>query len=448
MARSTNRRCVHWLESQLPELVASGLLTPDAAEAIQRHYQSSETRSNLGFVLLAAVGSALVGAGIILLVAHNWDDLSRPIRSIIAFLPLILAQLLAIFVLWRRDESQAWRESVAIFDVAAVGTAISLISQTYQIQGSFADFLLVWLLLSIPIVYVFRTTLGAAAYLIGTVVWLLNKGAWSYNRPGQMFFWVLLVLVLPYYAAILRRDRTTRAFKTLSVLLVLAVTAGLGATVDFVKADLGSVAFAGFFTATYLWGMALEDDEGRSLNVLSVLGAVGLGITAVVLSFDQTWHFRAKLDWSVIGLEGWAGIAIQLLFPVLAILLAGWTWWKRKKIPYSIAAAAMPLVTILAWIWANLAPALDRSLKTQYSMGASILFNAYALVLGIELLARGIRVGSITRANFGLVVIAALALARFFDSDLSFVTRGVGFIAVGAGFLIANIIFFRKRVVA
>jgi uncharacterized membrane protein len=448
VARSTNRRCVRWLESQLPELVSSGLLTPDAAQAMQRHYQSSETRSNLGFVLLAAVGSALIGAGIILLVAHNWDDLSRPVRSIIAFLPLILAQLLAIFVLWRRDESQAWRESVAIFDVAAVGTAISLISQTYQIQGSFADFLLVWLLLSIPIVYVFRSTLGAAAYIIGTVVWLLNKGAWSYNRPGEMFFWALLLLVLPYYAVMLRRDRTTHAFKTLSILLVLAVTIGLGVTVDFVKTDLESIAFAGFFTATYLWGMTLEDDEGRSLNVLSVLGAIGLGITAVVLSFDHTWHFRAMLDWSAIGLEGWAGIAIQLLFPVLAILLAGWTYWKRKKIPYSIAAAAMPLVAILAWMIANLAPAMDRSSATQYSRGASILFNAYALVLGIELLARGIRVGSIARTNFGLLIIAALALARFFDSDLSFVTRGVGFIAVGAGFLIANIIFFRKRVPA
>jgi uncharacterized membrane protein len=429
-------------------LVSRGVITPDSAQAIQHHYQAPETRSNLGFVLLAAVGSALVGAGVVLLVAHNWDDLSRPVRSIIAFLPLIIAQALAIFVLLRRGESQAWRESVSIFDVVAVGTAISLISQTYQIQGSFADFLFVWLLLSIPIVYVFRTTLGAAVYIVGTVVWLLNRWDFSSHKlPGQMFFWVLLMLVLPYYAGIVRRDRTTHAFRVLSIMLVIAATIGLTVTVDFMKADLGSVAFAGFFTAIYLWGMSLEDDEGRFLNVLSVLGALGLGITAVVLSFDEIWHFRANLEWATIGLEGWAGLAIQFLFPVVAILLAGWTYWKRKKFPYSIAAAAMPLAAILAWMIANLAPALDRSRSTQYSVAAAILFNVYALVLGIELLARGIRVGSITRANFGLLVIAALALARFFDSDLSFVTRGIGFIAVGAGFLIANIIFFRKRAV-
>jgi hypothetical protein len=76
------------------------------------------------------------------------------------------------------------------------------------------------------------------------------------------------------------------------------------------------------------------------------------------------------------------------------------------------------------------------------------LLNAYALLLGIDFLARGIRTKSIARANFGLLLIAALAISRFFDSDLSFVTRGVGFIVVGVGFLIANILLFRKRATA
>jgi hypothetical protein len=47
-----------------------------------------------------------------------------------------------------------------------------------------------------------------------------------------------------------------------------------------------------------------------------------------------------------------------------------------------------------------------------------------------------------------LVLIAALAISRFFDSDLSFVTRGLGFIAVGAGFLVANIVLFKRRATA
>jgi hypothetical protein len=88
---------------------------------------------------------------------------------------------------------------------------------------------------------------------------------------------------------------------------------------------------------------------------------------------------------------------------------------------------------------------MDSSSDHRFAFAAALLFNFYVLLLGIELLVRGIRAGSVARANFGLLVIAALASARFFDSDLSFVVRGVGFIAVGAGFLIAYIIFFLQR---
>src|SRR5438270_10493653 len=174
MAGSTNRRAVRWLRGQLPELVAAGAISSENARAIERHYGSIETRTNFGFVILATLGAALVGAGIILIIAHNWDDLSRGTRTVIAFLPLLLAQVFVAFVLMRRNESRPWREAVAVFDVAAVATAISLISQTYQVQGSFDAFMRVWLLLSIPIVYVLRTTLGAILYVPGTVVWLFD----------------------------------------------------------------------------------------------------------------------------------------------------------------------------------------------------------------------------------------------------------------------------------
>ena len=74
----------------------------------------------------------------------------------------------------------------------------------------------------------------------------------------------------------------------------------------------------------------------------------------------------------------------------------------------------------------------------------------YAMGLGtpaqlVELIARGLRADSLTRVNFGLAVIAALAIARFFDTDLSFVTRAIGFIVIGLGFLATNFILFKKR---
>jgi hypothetical protein len=53
--------------------------------------------------------------------------------------------------------------------------------------------------------------------------------------------------------------------------------------------------------------------------------------------------------------------------------------------------------------------------------------------------------GRIGTANLGMLVIAGIVAARFFDSEIGFVVRGVGFIVMGVGFLVANFILFKKR---
>jgi uncharacterized membrane protein len=449
MAQATNRRALRWLRGQLPVLVSSGTITPESASAIERYYGAIESRrTNFGFVVLATVGAALVGAGIILLIAHNWDELSRAARIVIAFLPLLIAQGLVVFVLLRRNESRPWREAVAIFDVAAVATAISLVSQTYQIQGTFADFMRAWLLLSIPVVYLLRTTLGAVVYVIGTGVWLLARCEFSGSQANPMLFWLLLLLVIPYFLIRFRRDRGSRETAILAIMIALATAIGLGFTADFTKADLGGVAFAGLFVGIYLCGMRLFSNQSDGLHPVGFLGGIGVGVTAIVLSFESTWHITHEMPWAQRSAAGNLGVAVELLFPVAAVCLAGLDILRRRS-QFSLMAALLPIIAAIGWGITNLCKLPSEHWhSTRCSFAAAAVLNCYALLLGIDILARGIRTNSIARANFGLLLIAALAISRFFDSDLSFLTRGLGFITVGLGFLVANMIMFKKRATA
>ena len=433
---------MQWLRGQLPELVAAGAISSENARLIERHYESVKPRGNFGFVILATVGAALVGAGIILIIAHNWDELSRPARTVIAFLPLLIAQALIFFVLLRRNESRPWREAAGVFDVAAVATAISLVSQTYQVQGSFSDFMLVWLLLSIPIVYLLRTTLGAVVYVIGACVWLLNRWTFFGAPQNPNFFWLFLLLVVPYFLIRYRQDRHSRDTATLGLVLALASVVGLGSTAGFTKSDLGTVAYAGMFTTIYLAGMRFFPRTDERLSPVALIGGIGIGVTAVVLSFELSWHMTRDTPWGQRTGAGNVGLAIELLFPLVGICLAAIDFFRQQR-RFSLSAAAFPLVAAIAWEIANLCEYSNTS--TNCSFAAATLINCYTLLLGIDILARGIRTNSIARANFGLLLIAALAVSRFFDSDLSFVTRGLGFIVVGAGFLAANILLFKKR---
>ena len=73
------------------------------------------------------------------------------------------------------------------------------------------------------------------------------------------------------------------------------------------------------------------------------------------------------------------------------------------------------------------------------------LFNFYVFATGVALLVMGVRRHQLGTVNGGMLILSALVLCRFFDSDLGFVLRGVVFIALGAGFLIANFLLLRRK---
>jgi len=86
---------VLWLRRELPELVGQGVIQSEVAERIRQHYGETEmagrTTKRWAIVLFSILGAALIGGGIILLLAHNWEELSRPMRAAISVAPLAIA---------------------------------------------------------------------------------------------------------------------------------------------------------------------------------------------------------------------------------------------------------------------------------------------------------------------------------------------------------------------
>jgi hypothetical protein len=76
---------------------------------------------------------------------------------------------------------------------------------------------------------------------------------------------------------------------------------------------------------------------------------------------------------------------------------------------------------------------------------ATILFDIFLLVLGVGTLWRGLREDRLGAVNSGMLMLAALIVVRFFDSDLGFVVRGLAFIGVGIGFLATNVVLIRRK---
>jgi hypothetical protein len=440
---SADRSGIRWLLAELPELVASGVLSQQSADALRQHYSSqpSEAPRRLGFILSAVLGSLLIGAGVVLLVAHNWDFLSRPIRCAIAFVPLVLSQALGLFVLLRRNESGAWRESAAILNVAAIGTAIALVSQTYQIQGDFARFILVWMLLALPVVYLFRTSLGLSAYFAGAAIWVLASSKSSHffsALPNDLWVWALLAFGLQTFVTHLRRDRHGYGTLLATTAVAFAAAVSLGQTDDIGSHSFWRCSFAGFWTVVYLVGLfSFKDWRSTRPHPFVAAGWIGIVSLAVFLTFQDTWRTRQWQDAVNLVPRHYPdalAAGIQIAWVLAAVLFVLYAFWKDREI--NLAPAAFAPLTFIAWGIAK---------QTGNPLVPALLLNFFVLGLGVFTLLRGVRAGRIFEANLGMLVIAILAVARFFDAEFEFVVRGVAFIVIGLGFLATNLVVFKRK---
>ncbi|HNT37152.1 MAG TPA: DUF2157 domain-containing protein, partial [bacterium] len=284
-----SRRNVEWLYGQLPDLVENQIVPEDVAEKIRTYYepQSQQKPRSVALIICGVLGSLLIGLGIILLLAHNWNQLSRPVRTVICFAPLLLGQALAAWTLLKQRGSIAWQESSSTFLMAAIGASIALIGQTYNIPGDMESFILVWMLLTIPIVYLLGASVPAVFYLIGSVCW---AGYARWGAGHAMFYWLLLVPVLPHIYLAYRRS--PGGFRSLSLFWVFTITLiiGTGMALEYYGSQQWILAYLSLFSSLYL----LSDRVfSRSLfalkNPLFLGGTIGVAVVSLILTYRFPW---------------------------------------------------------------------------------------------------------------------------------------------------------------
>jgi hypothetical protein len=76
---------------------------------------------------------------------------------------------------------------------------------------------------------------------------------------------------------------------------------------------------------------------------------------------------------------------------------------------------------------------------------AAIIANGIVLAIGVLEIKRGNQLNNLRILNFGLLIITILITCRFFDTDFSFIVRGILFISLGLGFFLTNYVMLKKR---
>lgn len=427
---------IRWLYQELPIWEEKGIITKEQSEKIHSYYGEVEERNWLQFALaiFGTLGAILIGAGIILLIAKNWNELSRTLRTLLSIMPTLMGQIIVGWVIYTGKESGAWREGSGTFLFLTVGSSIALIGQTYHIPGNMGSFLLTWMLLGLPLVYTLSASLPTIFYLIGITAW----AGYIQSEGGQvLLFWLLAALVIPHVWKNLSSNISSNRSIFLCWIIGLTFCFSLGITLEKVLPGLWIIVYTSYFSILYVVSKVFFDDDGEAFwdSPFKVIGISGIFVISFLLTYEWPWrhigwqHYRDSIYYNQ-----WAGIMDYL---ITAVFLAAVTYlvflYQKKERSKPIYVMA-PFLALICYLLSSLN-------LSGYSV---FLFNLFIFVAGIYTIRTGIKERHIGSTNGGMLLITALIVLRFFDMDLSFYVRGLAFIFIGIGFLVSNYLVTRN----
>lgn len=428
---------IDWLREELPALERAGVLDATAAARLRAHYHAASpaTRRNWAALVISVIGALLLGGGVILLIAHNWEALPKAVRLAVAVGPLLVAQALAWPALGARARTRpAYAEALGGIWALVLGAAIAIVSQIYHLGGDTETFLQVWAAGVLPIVYLLDSTLAA-----GVALALITGWAGVATEAGRAVgYWLWLLPLGPWLWRAWRRvGESMRAAWALWA-LALSLLVGLGFSLDRSLPGLWIVAYSGLL-ATLIGCDTCRDPAAGSWarRPLAAAGGLGLVVLALLFTFEWPWreigwhHYRWEraegvwpwVDGAVV--VGWA--AAGLVFALRSARRGDWL--RAAYLTFPLLAAA----------------AYGISSQTGGHGVPAVLFNVWLFVVGLATALAGARAGRLSLLNGGLLAAGGVVVARFFDSDMDLLARGIAFVLLGAGLLGSNLYVMRRK---
>ncbi len=417
------KKHIHWLIKELDVWVQEGLIDSTQARAIRGRYPNDEHAGTWGRIAFAVSGAVLIGLGVILLFAYNWDKMHKFAKLGVVFTALIAAHGSALFV-----KRNATRESLHVLGTMFFGAGIWLVAQIYHINEHYPTAFLVWGIGALSLAWILPSLAQA---LIAAGLLALWSGSEVFGFHSRQFTAPALVLfgVLPL--AWVLRSRVVAAAGLASFLFVLFTV------LETWSFNLVIPAYFSVGAALIAAGLILRRSRVSELApVCFSLGNLLYFLMLFMLTFREAREPIPNLP------QTQAVVIVFVLF--VAFSLGLWFVALRPftNIKEQISEGlrmdylAVPLVVIFY----SLQFFGVLKLKGMY---ATTPYNLLILFSAVVLMLRGFKTLQLRSAIMGSLLLTALAVARYTDLFQSLLARAAVFLLVG-GMMVGIGVFFAR----
>lgn len=413
-------------------------MTPEQAERLLVRYPEPADGSSWGRLLFAGAGAVVIGLGVILLFAYNWEAMPKALKLAAVFLALGGTHAGGLVRRARTGGSGAAVETLHLLGTMLFGAGIWLVAQIYHIEEHYPTGFLVWALGALAMAWALDSVaqgLLAAVLLVG---WSSTE-AFGFRAPE---IWAV-PLVLAGLGPLAWRRRsavlTTAVLAATQWLLVVhLVSLGGGGQALAATLALG----AGLIAVGHLTAAA---DAGRHTlaRVLRRFGWAAFFVCAVILGSTSATRSLLRDAFGSAGRH-------PLIF------------WTHVWLPFAGAAAAWAVLafrqgrrpspalpplewTVPAGLGLVFAAGVLTPVTAHDALGVALAFNVVAVAVAAGWMWRGSRAGRTGTAVFGSACLGAVVLARYGDLFQSLAARGLAFIGFGAVLLATAVYCQRQR---
>jgi uncharacterized membrane protein len=364
------------LERYLVRWRTAGLID-EVTESSIRAYESADARPSgrrWQVILALVLGGILLGAGVLLFVAANWDDVSPGWR-----LTLVLA-MLALFHgagIAAKERFSGFATAMHALGTIAAGAAIALVGQIFNMQEHWPAAVMLWALCALAGWWLLGDQFQQTLALLLVPAWLISE--WMYRASvydGAQVYLARMIAVL---------------------------------------------------AAVYLTGY-LHSRRRVVFGILFGVAAVALCISVAILAHGwEYYYYGYGHNW------GFLPLHLRVVAFVILLLTVGLGWYlgRQSLVPAGVVAG---VAFVLPWAQKVVESEGWRGQTWKHSE-ASLLAYALVAATAVFLAWWGVREGSKVLVNYGIAAFALTVMWFYFSSIMDKLGRSLGLIMLGVLFL-------------
>lgn len=397
-------RLIRLLKSDLAKEVDSwtqaDIISSEQAQAICSRYGIAYPleENHRAYDYLMGFAYFFLALALIILIGHNWEDMSRGLRMA-GLVSITVATHAVAFYQWTHDKQG---KGIALFALGNMffGASIILIAQIYHLGEHMPDGVFWWALGSLPFALITRSRLIMLQVLFLAFIWFFMESSLGFY-PLTFPLFIAATLYVLYQ---------NEASYSLFLGFILALGFWFEYSLMFLWRDgfriellfeniVLAASLASLFYAASKRLMAqtsiIAQDYGAILSVW-ILRFMVLGL--IIFSFKGAWRDAIRHDWP----EFYSMLALMTLLGLASILLA---IERTHKMLLALVSGGLFAVVFALYV------VEDKSLAVLFQ----VVDNVLLIVAGIYLIHKGLSRGESHYFFFGMVTILLTALIRYFD---------------------------------